>query len=109
MITERLRATTAFREGDAHVAVAGEIDYDNAAEFRAALASCLIDGPKCVRLDLARVQFCDCAGLNVLLEARGHAIRAGASLAVDRVSPAVGRLFQLTRTAPLFQPSTQPR
>jgi anti-anti-sigma factor len=51
--------------------------------------------PKSLCLDLTSVSFCDCAGLNVLLEVRMSILLAGADLAVEGIGTQLARLLSL--------------
>lgn len=55
-----------------------------------------------VDLDLGEVRFCDCGGLNVLLDLRREALDQGKTITVRVCSPAVGRLLDLTGARELF-------
>jgi anti-anti-sigma factor len=55
-----------------------------------------------VDLDLAGVGFCDCGGLNLLLDLRREALAQGKTVTVRAYSPAVGRLLELTGARELF-------
>ena len=56
-----------------------------------------------VDLDLEGVGFCDCAGLNVLLDLRREALDQGKTVTVRSCGPAVGRLLDLTGAGELFK------
>jgi anti-anti-sigma factor len=80
----------------------GELDLDSAALLRAAVADCLAPRPARVVLDLRDLHFCDCAGLNGLLEGRAAADRIGVALALEGVCGQVARLFALTGADTVF-------
>ncbi|MFB6518655.1 STAS domain-containing protein [Streptomyces sp. NPDC056401] len=82
--------------GSITVRVCGEIDFDSAALLRDTLLTALAAHSGSLLLDLRRVGFCDCAGLNALLVARSTARRAGRSLRITAASPCVERLLELT-------------
>ncbi|MGW2787900.1 STAS domain-containing protein [Streptomyces populi] len=87
-------------EGHITVAVSGEIDIVSAPRLRAILDEALSDGAHVVELDFGGVEFCDCYGLGVLLEARRRATEQGAALRLVSVtSPLVRRLLHRTGTA----------
>ncbi|MFI9101823.1 STAS domain-containing protein [Streptomyces fildesensis] len=73
----------------------GALDLDGTAQLRAALADCFARRPDRVVLDLRSLSFCDCAGLNVLLEALATASRVGSELCVEGAQAQVARLFAL--------------
>lgn len=50
-------------------------------------------------IDLAEVQFIDCAGLNALLRAHERAGHGSQPLIVRNVSPQAQRLFELVQVA----------
>ncbi|MFC8432844.1 ANTAR domain-containing protein [Streptomyces sp. NPDC057253] len=56
-----------------------------------------------VDLDLEGVGFCDCAGLNVLLDLRRVALDQGKTVTVRSCGPAVERLLDLTGAGELFK------
>lgn len=95
----------------ANVRVSGEIDLDHADGLRqtlmAAVAACPRQGV--VALDLSDVTFCDCSGLNVLLQARWRARRGLCSLSLMAPSRPVRRLLDLTGTTALFEVSGRAR
>lgn len=73
----------------------GALDLDGTAQLRTALDDCFARRPGRVVLDLKDLRFCDCAGLNVLLEARATAGRVGSELCVVGTRTQVARLFSL--------------
>ena len=56
-----------------------------------------------VDLDLEGVGFCDCAGLNVLLDLRREALDQGKTVTIRSCGPALGRLLDLTGAGELFK------
>ncbi|MYS20106.1 RNA polymerase sigma-B factor/anti-sigma B factor antagonist [Streptomyces sp. DvalAA-14] len=89
------------------LALIGELDLDGAAQLRAALADCYARRPRRVLLDLRDLWFCDCAGLNVLLEAAVSARGLGAELRLENVRPQVARLFTLVGVDEVFATDRQ--
>ncbi|MFF2521055.1 STAS domain-containing protein [Streptomyces liangshanensis] len=87
------RAVT--RAGDAHVALAGELDHTTAPQVREAVAACMAERPKSLRLELSGVEFCDCSGLGVLLETRLCVLLAGADLVVAGIGTQLARVISL--------------
>lgn len=85
-----------MRAGAAEVRVTGDIDLLSARLLSDTLQMLAGTGRRRVRLDLAAVSFCDCAGLRVLLA--GHAVlrAAGGALTLTGASPLVRRLLHLT-------------
>lgn len=84
------------RSGDARVSLGGELDHATAPQVRDAVAACMAQRPRSLCLDLSGVSFCDCSGLNVLLEARVAAILARAELVVEGIGAQLERLLSLT-------------
>lgn len=92
--------TTQCADGHLRVAVSGEIDIVSAPQLRVALDEALSDGARVVELDFSGVEFCDCYGLGVLLEARRRAHERGTVLRLVSVtSPLVRRLLHDTGAA----------
>ncbi|MER7562074.1 ANTAR domain-containing protein [Streptomyces sp. NPDC097941] len=79
----------------------GEFDI-GAQELRSELYDVLDRSATGVDLDLDEVRFCDCAGLNVLLDLRREALDQGKTVTVRAYSPSVGRLLDLTGARELF-------
>ncbi|MFF4401100.1 STAS domain-containing protein [Streptomyces sp. NPDC001480] len=100
------RATVAVRQdGDrASVVVRGELDFDADRWLRTDLDDVLSRSVDGITLDLGAVDFCDCAGLNILLTLRKRALEQGRTVAIRAVSPTVQRLLDLTGADELFQP-----
>lgn len=90
------------------VALSGEIDIDSAQAVERALRGTLARSAKGVDLDLADVDFCDCSGLNVLLDIRRLALADSKTLGIRVASPVVERLLALTHTSSLFTPAQTP-
>ncbi|GGL93778.1 hypothetical protein GCM10010129_42100 [Streptomyces fumigatiscleroticus] len=83
------------------VRVRGELDLGGH-RLRPGLHDALCRSGSGVDLDLSAVEFCDCAGLNVLLEERRRALEQDKTLAIRSSSPAVARLLELTGAWELF-------
>jgi anti-anti-sigma factor len=96
---------TALDGGVPRLRLVGELDLDGTARLRAALADCFARRPARVVLDLWGLRFCDCAGFNVLLEAKAATDRLGAELCVEGACAQVTRLFVLTGADELFATS----
>ncbi|WP_405810535.1 STAS domain-containing protein [Streptomyces sp. NBC_00210] len=104
--SSRLTITvTAAAGGRARVVVVGEIDLDSAADLRRVLAVTL-QASTGLEIDLARVAFCDCSGLHVLMDARYESLASGQTVAVIDASPRVRRLLGLTGTLDLLAITT---
>jgi anti-sigma B factor antagonist len=81
------------------VEASGDLDLSVVKTFENELRKALSDGISEVVLDLAQVTFIDSAGLRALLVIDAESRRDGIRLRVRReLSPAVKRLFELTRT-----------
>lgn len=97
-----LHVSTALDAGVTGLRLVGALDLDGTAQLRAAVADCFARRPDRVVFDLWGLRFCDCAGLNVLMEARDTADRIGTELHVEGAHPQVARLFALTGVDELF-------
>ncbi|KOY55293.1 hypothetical protein ADK59_25900 [Streptomyces sp. XY332] len=72
----------------------------SAPQLRVTLEEAFSDGCRVVEVDFSGVEFCDCYGLGVLLEARRRAADRGTVLRLVSVtSPLVQRLLHQTGTA----------
>ncbi|GHI74633.1 STAS domain-containing protein [Streptomyces spororaveus] len=88
--------------GTVRVVVSSEIDFDNATFLNEALLAAFFSHRATLLVDLERVTFCDCAGLNTLLTARHAALQSGRSLHITAEGRRVERLLNLTATRSLF-------
>jgi anti-anti-sigma factor len=85
--------------GEATLRLAGELDLVTSPTLREELARHHARGHRVV-LDLADVEFVDSTGLVLLMES---ARDSGGNVALRRnISPAVARLFEVTKTEQLF-------
>lgn len=73
-----------------------EIDITNAAGLRAALLEAAALGSGTLVVDMAQTQFCDSAGLNVLVRAHKRARAEGGELLLVISGAAVLRIFAVT-------------
>jgi anti-sigma B factor antagonist len=73
-----------------------EIDITNAAGLRAALLEAAGPGSRTLVVDMARTQFCDSAGLHVLVRAHKRARAEGGELLLVICAAAVLRIFAVT-------------
>jgi anti-sigma B factor antagonist len=78
------------------VAAPEEIDVTNAAGLRAALLQAATPGNGTLVVDMSRTQFCDSAGLNVLVRAHNRAQADGGELLLVIGVAAVLRIFVAT-------------
>ncbi|MDX3533765.1 STAS domain-containing protein [Streptomyces sp. MB09-01] len=96
------QVSTALDADVAGLRLVGALDLDGTAQLLAAVADCFARQPDRVVLDLSALRFCDCAGLNVLVEAKVTADRIGTDLRVDGARTQVARLFALAGVEELF-------
>ena len=73
-----------------------EIDIANAAGLRAALLEAAAHGSRTLVVDMAQTQFCDSAGLNVLVRGHKRAQADGGELLLVLCAAAVHRIFAVT-------------
>ncbi|MFF7049936.1 ANTAR domain-containing protein [Streptomyces griseorubiginosus] len=98
-----LASTEAVTAGDRVTVVCrGELDV-GADRLQPELYDLLATSSTGVDLDLAGVGFCDCAGLNVLLDLRQEALDQGKTVTITSCGPALGRLLDLTGARELFR------
>lgn len=82
-----------------------EIDIINADGLRAALAGCAARDPAVLVVDMTRTQFCDTAGIQVLVGAHKRALANGGQLRLVICGASVLRMFAITginRVIPQF-------
>jgi anti-sigma B factor antagonist len=72
------------------------IDISNVAELRTALLRAGAHGSGTVILDLSRTEFCDSAGLSVMIRARRRALAEGGELRLVVATPQVQRILSVT-------------
>jgi anti-sigma B factor antagonist len=84
------------------VAVAGEMDLSNAAEFGGALAAVLDSRPARVIADLADLSFLDSSGIHCLFLAAERAATVGTDFGVRRPTRDVLRVLEITGTDSLL-------
>lgn len=84
------------------VVVSGAIDLVTEQALHNGLRQALARSDSGIDLDLSRVNFCDCSGLNVLLRLRRHALEQGKRITVRAAGDAVLRLLSITGTLSLF-------
>ncbi|MFJ9729214.1 STAS domain-containing protein [Streptomyces sp. NPDC101209] len=106
---EALRVWISTQSDTTVVTVVGEVDYLTAPRLAHALDTALLLGARRLRVDFGGVSFCDCCGLNVLLEMRGRCLDAGVGFWLSTpLASEVERLLDLTETGPvlLSEPAT---
>lgn len=84
-------------------ALMGRLDVHAAADARLLLAQAVDDGDGELILDLARLEAVDATGLGVLVGAHRRAQRAGRTLVLEDVTPAVGRILFVTKLDRVLQ------
>lgn len=98
----RLATSSAPRGNRILVTVRGELDLASGDALRDRLAEALAASGGGLTLDLSGLGFCDCAGLNVLLELRRRALSQGKTVVLQAAGPAVDRLLGLIGAQDLF-------
>ncbi|GGM26493.1 hypothetical protein GCM10010129_83720 [Streptomyces fumigatiscleroticus] len=83
--------------------VRGELDVGGR-RLKPALNQALRRAGSGLDLDMDRVHFCDCAGLNILLDLRLAALDQEKTVTIGSAAPAVVRLLELTEVRALFVP-----
>ena len=87
------------------LAVTGEVDHQHWELFREAiLESARPRGTKAVVLDLSRVVFFDSGGIRAVVNARKVLEGRGVALHLDRASPPVQRLVEVSGLVPYLPP-----
>jgi anti-anti-sigma factor len=94
--------TAAVDSGVARVTMRGELDLDQAEEVADQLGALSAQGATTVVVDASGLNFIDSSGLRALLSAREQLERAGASLQITNLSPAVERVLDMTGTRELL-------
>ncbi len=89
------QVSTVFDGNVRGLRLVGELDLEGTERLRAAVAACFSRRSERVVIDLRDLRFCDCAGLNALLDAADTADRIGAELCVKGACAQVARLFAL--------------
>ncbi|OJF12886.1 STAS domain-containing protein [Couchioplanes caeruleus] len=97
-------------DGVLTLTMTGELSITTAETARTQLTALLERSPAPqARLDLSGLDFCDLAGLRLLLHVSAQTAAAGRAVRVSAASPAVDYLLTLTRTAPSlgYQPAAE--
>jgi anti-anti-sigma factor len=84
------------------VEIMGELDLDSGTRLRDDLVEALARSARGLELDLSRLDFCDCAGLGVLMELRQRAGRQGKTVVIRAAGRVVDRLLTLVGAEELF-------
>ena len=83
-----------MRDGDAFVALSGEIDISNADEVKAAIDNVTAKRPARVVFDLSKLDYLDSSGIALLLRAAERC-----EVEVRHSSPVIARLLRATGVA----------
>jgi anti-sigma B factor antagonist len=93
-----LLSTTVTTRRDAVVIVlVGELDLYTARRLKGTVDTVLADGGSRLVIDVARLSFCDAAGLGALLWCRRRIADRGGWLRLASVSPRMAELLRLTK------------
>lgn len=98
MIHPTFSTTTDVHDSAAVLTVWGELDLATAPTLASAVHGCIDGGCSSIDVDLGRVTFFSCAGINVLIEGRLRGLEAGSHLRVVHPSGIVSRVLTMTRT-----------
>jgi anti-sigma B factor antagonist len=82
------------------VTLFGEVDLSSAVFLREMLTQYVCAGVRRIDIDVTAVTFCDVSGINIFLEAGGHAAAAGGVLRLHHPNPALQRLLVRTGAGP---------
>jgi anti-anti-sigma regulatory factor len=96
-----LRFEHTLADGTIELHLIGEMDLSTRGHLAAALAALPLDGVAKVRLNLGRLEFCDGAGVDELLDAR-RTPPSEPVVVADGAPPHLVRLFTLTGTIAAF-------
>lgn len=88
--------------GAAVCRIVGDLDLGTVEATRSALGQAVASRPPILVVDLSGVDFCDSAGLNLLLQTRLEAERAGVSMRLASLARTVVRVFELTGADAVF-------
>ncbi len=89
-----LTATTA--EDVASIRLGGAIDLAYADELQRLGEGLITDHVRTLRIDLSGVNFLDSSGISALIAIRNKAARVGCALILEKPTPNVVRLFEIT-------------
>ena len=98
----RLSVRTDSRNGVAHICLDGEIDMSTAPVLASHLAPIESDGVGTIMLDLRNLAFIDSTGIHAFVAAWNRVTLSGRRLVLVGATPAVRRVFDLTRTQDLL-------
>jgi anti-sigma B factor antagonist len=92
----QLAVTTEHHGQRSALRLQGELDVSNRYRLHTAISSALEHHPPLLVVDLSGLDFTDCAGLSVLVEAHKRLAASGQRLLITGAKPAVQRLLHLT-------------
>ena len=92
-----LEIITEQGEGQARIALVGELDIASAPQFEEGLEKVEGDAPAVLVLDLRKVEFIDSTGLRAVISADERARSGGRRLVIIRGTTAVERVFSVTQ------------
>jgi anti-sigma B factor antagonist len=92
-----LEIITEQGEGQARIALVGELDIASAPQFEEGLEKVEADAPAVLVLDLRKVEFIDSTGLRAVISADERARSGGRRLVIIRGTTAVERVFSVTQ------------
>ncbi|MER0449660.1 STAS domain-containing protein [Streptomyces sp. Edi4] len=84
------------------LAIAGDLDYDTAAQLRDELARTVLAPGRRLVLDLAGLTFCDSSGIAAFIAARNHAHAARADIALATVPDHTLRILRVVGLDQVF-------
>jgi anti-sigma B factor antagonist len=93
----------ALVDGLAVVTTPDEIDIGNSALLREALAAAADTGAPVLIVDMARTEYCDSTGLNVLVRAMRQAGEEGRTIRLVAGGSGLQRIFAVTGVGSLFR------
>jgi anti-anti-sigma factor len=101
--------TTLNDAGEAHIRIAGDLDWDTADQLTRAATACLGTAPvpPGLLLDCARLTLCDSLGLSSLLMIHRQAGEVGVRLYLVNRPAALQRLLQITGTDHIFMDAAE--
>jgi anti-anti-sigma factor len=99
---EPMTVMTSRTDDTAVITLAGELDLHSSDLLAATVDDALRSAPRVVQIDAGDLTFADSAGLRALLSARESAEQQGVVLRLGPISPALGRLLDMTGLREVF-------
>jgi anti-sigma B factor antagonist len=96
---EQLVVTEYEQGGVAVLVLGGELDVASAPQLARHLEALLDERRSEIVIDVARLEFCDCAGLGVLVHAHRRCVENGGWLRLSAPTPRLSRTLRITRLA----------